>query len=282
MARQHPTPFGGDSERPSTARIYDYYLGGTDNYRVDRDAAERMIAAVPESTAAARSNRDFLIRAVRFLAAEAGIDQFLDIGSGLPTNLNVHEVAQSIIPEARVVYVDYDPSVRAYGDALLATGEKVRFAQQDLREPDEIFADPAVKSLIDFSKPVAILLVSILPFIYDAEDPEGIMARLRAVLAPGSYLGISHVLDDPRARAIAATQRQTGTRAGTPRSRARIAGFFDGFEMVEPGLTTASHWRPNLDPDGPNHAKSTEIDDAKLNWLLVGVGRKPLAPATAQ
>ena len=272
MARQHPTPFGVDSDKPSTARIYDYYLGGNDNYRADREAAERMIAAVPESTAAVRSNRDFLIRAVRFLAAEAGIDQYLDIGSGLPTNLNVHEVAQSIVPSARVVYVDYDPAVRAYGDVLLATSDRVRFAQQDLREPDEIFADPAVKALIDFSRPVAILVIAILPFVYDAEDPDGIMARLRQVMAPGSYLVVSHIVDDPRSRAIASTQRQSGTRAWTPRSRDRISSFFADFELVEPGLTVAAHWRPAR--AGFGHPEFTEADDAKLNWLLAGVGRK--------
>ena len=274
MARQRPTPFGVDSEKPSTARIYDYYLGGTDNYRVDREAAERLIATVPESIAAVRSNRDFLVRAVRFLAGEAGIEQFLDIGSGLPTNLNVHEVAQDVNPSARVVYVDNDPSVRAYGDALLATSDSVRFAQQDLREPDGIFTDPATQRLIDFSKPVAILVIAILPYIYDAEDPERIMVRLRDAMAPGSYLVISHVLDESRTRALAATQRQAGTRAWTPRSRDRISGFFADFELVEPGLTVAAHWRPVSESGGPGHAEFTEAEDAKLNWLLAGIGRK--------
>jgi SAM-dependent methyltransferase len=275
MARQHPTPFGVDSERPSTARIYDYYLGGTDNYRVDREAAERLMATVPESIAAVRSNRDFLVRAVRFLAGEAGIEQFLDIGSGLPTNLNVHEVAQGVNPSARVVYVDNDPSVRAYGDALLATSDSVRFAQQDLREPQEIFADPAVQGLIDFTKPVAILIIAILPFLYDADDPDGIMARIRRAMAPGSYLVITHVLDESRTRALAATQRQAGTRAWTPRSRDRISSFFADFELVEPGLTVAAHWRPSEESGAPGRAEFSEAEDAKLNWLLGGIGRKP-------
>jgi SAM-dependent methyltransferase len=274
MARPHPTPFGVDSEKPSTARIYDYFLGGNDNYRVDRETAERMIATVPDSAAAVRANRDFLIRAVRFLAGEAGIDQFIDIGSGLPTQLNVHEVAQSFAPDARVVYVDYDPAVRAYGDVLLATNDNVRFAQQDLREPGDILADPAVRTLIDFDRPVAILLIAILPFIYDAEDPDGIVAHLRRSMAPGSYIVISHILDDARSRAIAATQRQSGTRAWTPRSWARIGSFFADLELVEPGLTIASQWRPSKEPIVNGQGEFTGVDDARLNWLVAGIGRK--------
>jgi O-methyltransferase involved in polyketide biosynthesis len=274
MARPRPTPFGVDEEKPSTARIYDYYLGGSANYRVDRETAERMIATVPDSVEAVRANREFLIRAVRFLAGEAGIDQFIDIGSGLPTRLNVHEVAQSFAPDARVVYVDYDPAVRAYGDALLATNDGVRFVQQDLRRPEDILADPAVQSLIDFDRPVAILLTGILPFIHEAEDPERIMAQLRRMVAPGSYIAVTHVLDDPRARTITATQRQSGTLAWTPRSRARIGSFFNDLEMVEPGLTIASHWHPSKDPAG-GQDEPAEVDDAKLNWLLAGIGRKP-------
>lgn len=275
MARPHPTPFGVDSEKPSTARIYDYFLGGSDNYRVDRDTAERMIAMVPDSVAAVRANRDFLVRAVRFLAGEAGIDQFIDIGSGLPTQLNVHEVAQKFAPEARVVYVDYDPAVRAYGDVLLATNDGVRFAKQDLREPDDILADPAIAALIDFDRPVAILLIAILPFIYDAEDPEGILARLRRKMPPGSYIVISHILDDPRARVIAATQRQSGTQAWTPRSWSRINSFFDGFDLVEPGLAIAAQWRASKETTADGPGELTEVADAKLNWLVGGMGRKP-------
>jgi hypothetical protein len=276
MAPQHPTPFSPDAEKPSTARIYDYYLGGSDNYQADRDAAERMIAVVPESTAAVRANRDFLVRAVYFLAAEAGITQFLDIGSGLPTRLNVHEVARKVVPDARVVYVDYDSAVRAYGDVLLATSGGVRFAEQDLREPGKILADPAVQELIDFSEPVAILLIAILPFIYDAENPDGIVARLRQAMAPGSYLVISHILDEPRSRAIAATQRHSRTREWTPRSHSRIGSFFADFELVEPGLTIASQWRPSSVPPEVYKSPFTTVDDEKLNWLAAGVGRKPM------
>ncbi|HEV2636736.1 MAG TPA: SAM-dependent methyltransferase [Actinocrinis sp.] len=280
MARPHPTPFGVDSEKPSTARIYDYFLGGSDNYRVDRATAERIMATVPDSAATVQANRDFLVRAVRFLAGEAGIDQFIDIGSGLPTRLNVHEVAQGVNPEAKVVYVDYDPAVRAYGDVLLATNDSVRFAQQDLREPQEILADPAVRALIDFSRPVAILLIAILPFIYDTEDPEGIMVRLREASAAGSHLVISHIVDDPRSRAVAVTQRQSATRAWTPRSRARIAGFFGEYELLDPGLTLAHRWRPTApQPGHGSPGGRAEVDESRLNWLLAGVGRKPSPPA---
>jgi SAM-dependent methyltransferase len=274
MARDHPTPFGVDSERPSTARIYDYFLGGKDNYRADRDAAEQMMAAVPESVATVQSNRAFLYRAVTFLAREAGITQFLDVGSGLPTQLNVHQVAQNVAPNARVVYVDYDPSVRAYGDVLLSTSENVRFALQDLRRPSEILADPAVVELIDLEKPVAILLISILPFISEADDPDEIMAQLRAAMAPGSYLVISHILDDPRAQAIASTQRHARTHPWTPRTRSRIGGFFEGFDLVEPGLTMASQWRPELAADEDGFAQPGEGRLAEVDWLLAGVGRK--------
>jgi SAM-dependent methyltransferase len=284
VARAHPAQFGIDSEKPSTARIYDYYLGGKDNYLVDREAAERVMAVVPESTAAVQSNRAFLIRAVRFLAAEAGIRQFLDVGSGLPTQLNVHEVAHSVTPDAHVVYVDCDPSVRAYGDALLSTAESVRFAQQDLRRPEEILDDPAVHALIDFTQPVAILLVAILPYIDDPDDPEEIVAKLRQVMAPGSYLAISHILDGPRTQAIANTQRYARTHAWTPRSRDRIAGFFGGFELVEPGLTVAAQWRQ--EPSADAEAGSTPagygldcdeqpVDLEQISWLLAGIGRKP-------
>ena len=274
MARDRPTPFGVDSDLPSTARIYDYFLGGKENYQVDREAATQMMAAVPESVATVRANREFLARTVRYLAGEAGITQFLDVGSGLPTQLNVHEVAQACSPEAHVVYVDYDSSVRAYGDVLLSTNDSVRFALQDLRQPDQIFADSAVRDLIDFEKPVAILLISILPFINDSDEPWEIVAQLRKAMVPGSYLVISHILDDPRSQAIAATQRFAHTHPWTPRTSEQISDFFEGFDLIEPGLVIASQWRPDPDPPTSRPFAPEVPEFEKINWLLAGVGVK--------
>ena len=163
---------------PSTARIYDYLLGGHENYKVDREAAKNMVAAVPDSPTAVRSNRAFLYRAVRYLVGEAGITQFIDIGSGLPTQLNVHQVAHSMRPDTHVVYVDYDPLVNAFGNALLSTTDTVSFARRDLRLPGEVLGDPQVRKLIDFDQPVAVLLIAMLQFIDEDEDPNGIVAQL--------------------------------------------------------------------------------------------------------
>lgn len=281
VAMLRPAPSIDDSVLPSTARIYDYLLGGHENYRVDREAAKRMVAAVPDSPTAVRSNRAFLYRAVRFLAGEAGISQFLDIGSGLPTQLNVHEVALGVNPNAHVVYVDYDPLVRAFGNALLASEDSVQFTQRDLRSPDEIFTDPAVRDTIDFDRPVAVLLIAMLQFIDKGENPDGIVAQLRDALPSGSYIAISHVVDNPRTRAITEIQRRSNTHAWTPRAQAHILRLFDGLEIVEPGLSIACRWRP--DPDAPmlplpddlpilHNPDGTEQD---VDWLLAGIGRKP-------
>lgn len=234
---------------PSTARIYDYLLGGHENYKVDREAAKNMVAAVPDSPTAVRSNRAFLYRAVRYLVGEAGITQFIDIGSGLPTQLNVHQVAHSMRPDTHVVYVDYDPLVNAFGNALLSTTDTVSFARRDLRLPGEVLGDPQVRKLIDFDQPVAVLLIAMLQFIDEDEDPNGIVAQLVDALPSGSYVAISHVVDDPRTRSIAEIQQRANTHAWTPRSAHRIGRFFDGLELVEPGLSVACRWRQ--DPETP-------------------------------
>jgi SAM-dependent methyltransferase len=278
---RRPAPSIDDSALPSTARIYDYLLGGHENYKVDREAAKRMVSAVPDSPTAVRSNRAFLYRAVRFMAAEAGITQFLDIGSGLPTQLNVHEVAHAVSPDAHIVYVDYDPLVHAFGNAVLASKDTVQFTQRDLRTPQEIIADPVLLDVIDFDRPVAVLMIAMLQFIDDRENPDGIVAQLRDALAPGSYIAISHVIDNQRTRAVADIQRRANTHAWTPRTRARILRFFDGLELVEPGLAIACKWRPDpyapmlpLPEDLPilHNSDGTEQD---VDWLLAGVGRKP-------
>jgi hypothetical protein len=278
---RRPAPTANDLALPSTARIYDYLLGGHENYKVDREAAKNMVAAVPDSPTAVRSNRAFLCRAVRFLAGEAGITQFIDIGSGLPTQLNVHQVAHGIRPDARVVYVDYDPLVNAFGNALLSTTETVSFARRDLRLPGEVLGDPQVRKLIDFTKPVAVLLIAMLQFIDEEEDPDGIVATLLEALPSGSYVAISHVLDEPRTRVIADVQQRANTHAWTPRSADRIRAFFDGLELVEPGLSVACRWRQ--DPDTPMLPRPADLPillnpdgtEQDVEWLLAGIGRKP-------
>lgn len=281
MNLRRPAPTANDLALPSTARIYDYLLGGHENYKVDREAAKDMVAAVPDSPTAVRSNRAFLYRAVRYLADEAGITQFIDIGSGLPTQVNVHHVARTVTPDAQVVYVDYDPLVNAFGNALLSTSETVSFVRRDLRLPGEVVDDPQVRKLIDFDRPVAVLLIAMLQFIDEDEDPDGIVPRLLDALPSGSYVALSHVVDDPRTRAIADIQQRAGTHAWTPRPADRIRRFFDGLELVEPGLTVACRWRQDLDiPMLPRPADlpillNPDGSEQDIEWLLAGIGRKP-------
>jgi SAM-dependent methyltransferase len=248
------------------ARIYNYFLGGKDNFRVDRETAEMALAATPAVRDMARQNRAFLQRAVRFLAGQAGIRQFLDIGTGLPTQGNVHEVAQAIAPGAHVVYVDNDPIVLAHSRALL-DAPNTTVVLGDLREPTTILEDSEVGKLIDFDRPMAILLVAVLHFIQDQDDPGAILARLRDAMAPGSYLVISHgttEADQTRPevadKVVAAYQRSSAP--VTLRSRAQIEAFFGDFELVEPGLEQVHRWRP----DGPVAAVS--------GGIYGGVGRK--------
>ncbi len=238
--------------------MYDYYLGGKDNYAVDQEAAEKMIAAVPESVAMVRANREFLVQAVRRMA-EAGIRQFLDIGSGLPTRQNVHEVAQAVAPECRVVYVDHDALAVVHGQALLATNPNTAYVAGDLRRPAEILADPQVRELIDFDEPVGVLIVAILHFINDADGPENLVWTLRQVLAPGSHLAISHVLTDPRTEAIGDILSASGAPRWTPRTPEQVLAFFDGFRLLDPGLVLLNEWIPNPAPD--------------LRWQVGGIGR---------
>jgi len=259
-------PTGVDSSKPSVARMYDYYLGGKDNYVVDREAAERMMTAVPESVDMVRANREFLAQAVRRLAAEAGIRQFLDIGSGLPTRQNVHEVAQAVAPDCRVVYVDHDPLAVVHGQALLATSPGTAYVHGDLRRPAEILAAPEVRELIDFDQPVAILIVAILHFINTDDDPAGIVRTLRDSMAPGSHLAISHVLADPRTGAIGDILSASGAPRWSPRTREQILPFFDGFELIDPGLALLAEWVPHPTPD--------------LRWQVAGVGR--LTPSVGE
>jgi hypothetical protein len=253
----------------SPARIYDYWLGGKDNFPVDRAAAEQVIEDFPGIIPGVRANRALLGRIVRYLAGEAGTRQFLDIGTGLPTKNNTHEVAQTVAPESRVVYVDNDPIVLVHARALLTSSPQgtTAYVEADLRDPDKILQ--AAAQTLDFRQPVAITLLMILMLLQDAEDPYGIVARLLDAAPSGSYLAISHPANDVDAGEIEKAyqrlnQRMRGAQA-TLRTHAEVARFFDGLEMVEPGLVQLHRWRPDpgdvgLDMDVPAYA---------------GVGRKP-------
>ena len=258
-----------DTSVAHPARMYDYYLGGRDNYEVDREAAERIISVLPSIVAGARANRAFLKRAVRTLVAEHGIRQIIDIGTGIPTSPNTHEIAQAIAPETRVVYVDNDPIVRAHAEALLTEVGHTAFVLGDVRDPESFLDTPQVASLIDFNQPVALLLVALMHFVPDQDDPAGVVARLRDALPDGSYLVLTHATRDratsENIEAIGEFLEvyQQSSAPVTMRSRARVLEFFDGFELIDPGLSTVGEWR--LGPDDP-----------KPEWLGIycGVARK--------
>jgi SAM-dependent methyltransferase len=260
-----------DIERPSPARIYDYHLGGMHNFAADRQAAERIAAIMPELPLIMRANRAFLFRAVRFLV-DAGIRQFLDLGSGIPTVGNVHEIAQRVAAGARVVYVDVDSVAVAHGRALLDRNDDAAAVQADLRDVPRVLAAPEVRRLIDFSRPVGVLMVAVLHFVSDRDDPAGVVARYRDAVAPGSYLVLSHAAasEDEQAPAGADAATAAYSRSvmeATLRTRAQVAGLLAGFEPVDPGVVYVTQWRPD-----------TAADDAEPPQRLaqlVGVGRKP-------
>jgi SAM-dependent methyltransferase len=240
-----------DVTTPNMARIYDYWLGGKDNFAADREVAEKIIEISsagngPTVVDDMRANRAFLGRAVR-TAAEAGVRQFLDLGSGLPTQDNVHDIALRAAPSARVVYVDYDPVVCSHGRALLCPSTGVRFIQGDIRHPAKILTHPEVRSSLDFTEPIALLLCAVLHQVGDDDDPAGIVATLAEAMAPGGYLILSHLSADIRPADIAkGTEVSKITSAPmTPRPSARILRFFDGFELLEPGLVSTPAWRPD-------------------------------------
>ena len=241
---------------PNPARVYDYLLGGKDNFPADREVGEQLLAIAPVARDVVEDNRAFLRRAVRFLTREAGIRQFIDLGSGLPTQGNVHEIAQAVAPETRVVYVDNDPMVVTHGRALLA-GKNTVVVQADLREPDVLMGHPELRKLIDFDQPIALLLMAILHFIPDDEAPLGIVARFRDALSAGSYLAISHGTRDIPVRPDMSAEEmaQMGTRVEqlyqlttaslVTRTRAQVERFFDGLELLTPGLVEIQRWRPD-------------------------------------
>jgi S-adenosyl methyltransferase len=251
------------------ARVYNYWLGGKDNYAADRELGDAMIAVVPSTRAAVRANRVFLGRAVRYLVREAGIRQFLDIGTGIPAAANVHEVAQSVAPESRVLYVDNDPVVLAHARALMTShaAGATAFIQADLREPRRILADPELRATLDLGRPVALMLIAVLHFLTEQEAPLDIVAELIDALPPGSYLTISHLTADFDPEEAAAG-RTAGLRSGVtyvPRSRAEVAEFFAGLDLVDPGVVPLLAWRP----DGGTPENPADVR------IYAAMGRKP-------
>jgi len=262
----HDATMSIDTSVAHVARVYDYWLGGKDNFAADRRAGEQAIQAYPDIVYSVRANRAFLARTVRYLAAEAGIRQFLDIGTGIPTANNTHEVAQSVAPGSNVVYVDNDPVVLTHARALLVSGEQGRtnYIDADLRDTGRILAEAALT--LDFSQPVAIMLMAILQHIDEAEDPNAIVSSLLAAVPPGSYLTISHPAADLAAQQMAQMAERLNKLMAekvTFRTRAQVAPFFEGLAMVEPGLVRVQEWRPD-----------TEMEAKSPAALWGGMGRK--------
>ncbi len=265
-------PVDLQTDQPHPARVYDYLLGGKDNFAADRAAAEAGLRANPNSRIPPRENRAFLGRAVRYLAGEAGISQFLDIGTGIPTSPNVHEVAQAVEPRARIVYVDNDPIVLTQARALLTTGPQGRTAyiDADLRDIDAILGSPDLQRTLDLSQPVGLLLVAVMHFIPDEDDPWALAARLLAALPSGSYLALSHLTGDfdPAAWAgvVAVYQRSGVTMQVRPKPD--VERFFAGLDLIDPGVVSLPRWRPD-----PSDVGSPPGDAAVS--VYGGVARKP-------
>jgi S-adenosyl methyltransferase len=253
-----------DTTVAHSARLWNYLLGGKDNFAVDREAAEQVLAYMPELVQSARFNREFLGRAVRFLAGEAGIRQFLDIGTGLPTANNTHEVAQATAPSSRIVYVDNDPMVLVHARALLTSSPEgaTDYIDADLRDPERILGEAA--QTLDFSQPVAVMLLGIVNFVVDDDRAHAIVRRLLDAVPPGSYLVISHPTMEVNPEAVERAMQMWNSSGAAPicaRNPQEIASFFDGLELLEPGLVTVSQWRP----DGNDTTMVSEFG---------GVGRK--------
>jgi len=263
-----PDP-GFDATKPHVSRVYDYLLGGKDNFAADRAVGDQMIASLPAVQVGVRAQRDVLGRVVRYLVGEAGIRQLLDIGSGLPTAENVHEIAQRIEPATRVVYVDNDPVVLSHAQALLADDEATFVADGDLRDPAGILGRPAVRDHLDWDQPIGLLMCGILHYVLDDEDPAGVTGTLYDALPRGSYVFIHHLLDteDP-ATATLQEQMRAGVGRAQFRTMARIRELFGGLELIEPGVVLVPDWRPDPGTPGVRH-------HPVLQMAAVGVGRKP-------
>ena len=256
-----------DTTVAHSARVHDYWLGGKDNFAADRAAGDAVMAAYPGIVASVRANRAFLARAVRFLAAEAGITQFLDIGTGIPASNNTHEVAQAVTPDARVVYVDYDPVVLQHARVLLTSSVPgtVDYIDADLREPDKILR--AAARTLDFTRPVAVMLIAVMHLIVDDDDPYLIVGRLKAAMAPGSYLALSQVASDIETRQVAEARRRYNSLARETqrhRTHAEVTSFFDGLTLVDPGVVPVPQWRPD-----------SALEAGAKSTMWGGVARRP-------
>ncbi|NBE94329.1 SAM-dependent methyltransferase [Nonomuraea sp. KC401] len=274
MTELERVPPGVDPNVPSSARVYDYLLGGKDHFAVDRAVAEKLLAVAPDSRLVARANRRFQVEAVRHLARQ-GVRQFIDLGTGIPATPSIHEVVRGVHPACRVIYVDYDPVVRMHAQVLLADSPGVEGIQADLRRPAEILSDPYVTGLIDFDQPVCVLMVGVLHFVMDDEDPAGIVAAFRKHLVPGSHLVLSHAMAESDPEAIAQLTMAT---AGSPaqgrfRGRDEVLRFFDGFDLIGPGLVPVQDWQIDADD-----AAIPLIDGPPRLRVDGGVGRLSAGP----
>ncbi|MFD4759561.1 SAM-dependent methyltransferase [Streptomyces sp. NPDC058439] len=271
MERPAWAPQGIDITVPSVSRMYDFYLGGSHNFEVDREAARKAMEFMPGLPKIMQANRAFMRRAVRYAVSE-GVNQFLDIGSGIPTFGNVHEVAQAADPEARVAYVDHDPVAVAHSRVVLEGNERAVIAAADLRNPQGIVKSPEITGLLDLDRPVALLLVAVLHFIEDSDDPQTAVAELREALAPGSLIVITHASYEgiPLAPEEAGGTVDVYRNIRSPlvmRTRDEVTRFFEGYAMVEPGLVSMPNWRPDT-PLAPEH------EDPFAFSGFAGVGRK--------
>jgi S-adenosyl methyltransferase len=256
-----------DTGIPHSARMYDYWLGGKDNYAADRQMGELFLQQIPSLREMAKENRNFVGRATHFLAGQ-GIGQFLDIGTGIPTSPNLHETAQEILPQARVVYVDNDPVVLAHARALMVSSQSgtVAYVDADLREPEKILRVPQLARVLDLDQPVALMLIAVLMLIGGDDDPYGKVAALRDALPSGSYLALTHPTQDfdPAAMGAVTAAASQGGMTFVPRTRAEVESFFGDWEMISPGLVPVLSWRPTCEPDDPKSA-----------YYWAGVARKP-------
>jgi O-methyltransferase involved in polyketide biosynthesis len=269
MGKHKDNPTQPDRERPSAARIYDYLLGGFHNFEVDRAAAKKITGLLPDMPLYMRTNRTFLRRIVRFLT-DQGIDQFLDLGSGIPTVGNVHEIAQQANPSARVVYVDNEPVAVTHSRTILEDNPRATVIQADMRQPEVILGHPETQRLLDFNKPTAVLLHSVLLFVTD-EEAYRVVRAMRDALVSGSYISISHPTDDETPPDQGEQAKRLYAAMGTPvriRSYNEVEKFFEGLELVEPGLVYVPLWRP----EGPDDLL---LKDPEMSAYYAGIGRKP-------
>jgi hypothetical protein len=268
MDRPDWAPPEVDVERPSAARMWDYLLGGAHNFSIDRRIAEQGVALKPDLPEVARNVRAFIHRAVEFLS-EAGVDQFIDIGSGIPTQGNVHEKAQQLNPAAKVVYIDRDPVAVAHAQAILRGNAQVTAFLGDLRDPAAILARPELRNLLDLDRPVGLLLVAVLHFVFDEYQPKQVVATLRDALAPGSYLVMQHATLDGQPANVRQMVEHFNTNSPEPmqwRGRVAVTELFDGFTILDPGVVPLSRWRP---------ASGELIPDPERLAAYTAVGRKP-------